>query len=80
MVMLVILNYYMTLKLVRKIWEYVDSLISTDNPKPPDEGSWSKPELHPCKRSFKDIPNTELDDDYIDILDTVQRHTRCSTN
>ena len=62
------------------ICDYVDSLLSTVNPNPPSEGNWTKPDQHPCKRSFKEIPKSKLDDDYIDLLNTVQRHTKCSTN
>ena len=40
---------------------------------------WIRPQLHPCQRSYKDIPKSEFDSDYIDLLNTVQRHTRCST-
>ncbi|XP_020897308.2 uncharacterized protein LOC110236158 [Exaiptasia diaphana] len=63
-----------------KICQYVDSILSTENPIPPDQTTWIKPDLHPCKRVFKDIPNSELEDDYINLLNSVQRHTRCSTS
>ena len=36
--------------------------------------------MHPCQRSYKDIPEHEKDSDYVDLLNTVQRHTRCSTS
>ena len=35
--------------------------------------------MHPCQRSYKDIPKSEIHSDYIDLLNTVQHHTRCST-
>ena len=60
------------------ICKYVDWLLSTYNPDPPDNGTWIKPTVHPCQQHHKDIQNS--DSDYIDLLNTVQRHTRCSSN
>ena len=37
------------------ICEYVDSLLSTNNPQPPLEQIWSKPDIHPCKQKFENI-------------------------
>ena len=63
------------------VCEYVDWLLSTYNPDPPEDGFWIKPSIHPCQRQHKDIMNTQQsDDDYVDLLNTVQRRTRCSTN
>ena len=50
------------------------------NPNPPDEDPWIRPEVHPCQRQYKDIPDWERDSDYVDLLNMVQRHTRCSTS
>ena len=47
---------------------------------PPDHGMWIKPTVHPCQKWREDIPDHELESDYADLLNTVQRHTRCSTN
>ncbi|CAB3985549.1 ATP-dependent DNA helicase PIF1 [Paramuricea clavata] len=41
---------------------------------------WIRPEVHPCQRSHHDIPEHEKQSDYVDLLNTVQRHTRCSTS
>ena len=60
--------------------EYVDWLLSTVNPAPPEQEIWMKPTIHPCQKRHKDISSYERDSDYIDLLNTVQRHTRCSTN
>lgn len=60
--------------------QYVDSLLSTVNPIPPDQGMWMRPQVHPCQRSYKDIPDYELESDYADLLNMIQRHTRCSTS
>ncbi|XP_028394482.1 uncharacterized protein LOC114518676 [Dendronephthya gigantea] len=59
--------------------QYVDWLLSTVNPNSPENNMWIRPQVHPCQRSYKDIPEEELDSDYIDLLNTVQRHTHCST-
>ena len=40
---------------------------------------WSKPHIHPCSRQHKDISDSQQSDDYIDLINTVQRHTTCST-
>ena len=62
------------------ICQYVDWLLSTYNPDPPDNGTWIKPSIHPCQRRHKDIVNAqESNNDYIDLFNTVQRHTRWNT-
>ena len=60
------------------ICDYVDYLMSTQNPANPDDGSWVKPANHPCKLRFEDIQN-DWDNDYENLVNTVQRHTNCST-
>ena len=60
------------------ICNYVDYLMSTQNPANPDDGSWAKPANHPCKLRFEDIEN-DWDNDYQNLVNTVQRHTNCST-
>ena len=68
-------------KASQAVCEYVDWLLSTYNPNPPEDGFWIKPSIHPCQREHKDIVNSvQYDDDYVDLLNTVQRHTRCNTN
>lgn len=63
------------------VCEYVDWLLSTYNPDPPDQGCWIKPSIHPCQRRHEAIVTTQQsDNDYVDLLNMVQRHTRCSTN
>ena len=54
------------------VCKYVDWLLSTYNPDPPENGTWIKPSAH---KNIKDFHN-----DYVDLLDTVQRHTHCSSN
>ena len=62
------------------VCQYVDWLLSTVNPNPPDADMWIRPEVHPCQRSHHDIPEHEKQSDYVDLLNMVQRHTRCSTS
>ncbi|CAB4040246.1 Hypothetical predicted protein, partial [Paramuricea clavata] len=62
------------------VCQYVDWLLSTVNPNPPDEDIWIIPEVHPCQKSHHDIPDHEKLSDYVDLLNMVQRHTRCSTS
>ena len=68
-------------KASQAVCEYVDWLLSTYNPNPPDKGSCIKPSIHPCQSQHKDIViMRQSDDHYVDLLDMVQRHTCCSTN
>ena len=62
------------------VCQYLDWLLSTINPNPPDEDMWIRPEIHPCQRSHHDIPEHDKQSDYVDLLNMVQRHTRCSTS
>ena len=49
------------------------------NPNPPDDGNWIRPEIHPCQRQHSDICDHDTQSDYVDLLNMVQRHTRCNT-
>ena len=60
------------------VCKYVDWLLSTYNPDPPDNGTWIKPSVHPCQTCHKDIK--DFDNDYVNLLNTVQRHSHCSSN
>lgn len=63
-----------------RICKYVDWLLSTCNPDPPHGNVWIKPSVHPCQVRYEDIDYTMNDNDYVDLLNSVQRHTRCSTS
>ncbi len=55
-----------------EVVQYLDSLITTVNL----ELDMPVPEQHPCQKN-----SNELDDDqqdYIDLINKLQRHTRCS--
>ena len=60
------------------ICAYIDNLMTTENPTNPDDGSWVKPDVHPCKEHFKDAMR-DPDKDYEDLVNLVQRHTKCSS-
>ena len=60
------------------ICDYVDSLMSTYNPKSASD-IWSKPNEHTCKRTYCDIDEQNWDEDYVNLLNMVQRHTNCSS-
>ena len=49
------------------VCQYVDWLLSTVNPNPPDEDMWIRPEIQPCQKSYT-------------VKNMVQRHTHCSTS
>ena len=59
---------------------YVDWLLSTVNPTPPDEVMWVRPDCHPCQKRYQEIPDCDIDDDFCDLPNMVQRHTHCSTS
>ena len=66
-------------KAAKVICNYVDTLINTWNPFPPESELWTKPLVHPCAKKHKNIPDSERNNDYSDLVNTVQRHTHCST-
>ena len=61
----------------REICEYNDYILTTCNPT--DESVWEKATLHPCKIQYNDISDADLDADYTDLVNTVQRHTKCNS-
>ena len=54
-------------------------MVSSYNPCPPESEIWTKPKTHPCSKQFSQISKQDLDSDYVNLLNTVQRHTQCST-
>lgn len=56
------------------VLQYADWLVTTCNPSPPDD-LWSLPEPQPCSISFPQVDN--IDGDYSDLVNSVQRHTQC---
>ena len=58
------------------ICKYYDYLISCCNPVNKDE--WAKPDKHPCKVPYH-TASENLDDDYSNLVNTVQRHSKCNS-
>ncbi len=67
-------------KAAEKACRYVHWLLSTVNPNPPDDDLWIRPSIHPCQKHYQEINDCDIHDDYCDLLNMVQQHTRCSTN
>ena len=53
--------------------------MSAQNPCDRNENIWVKPNIHPCKKSFYDIRERGMDEDYTDLVNSVQRHTICNS-
>ena len=60
-----------------KALEYSDWLVTTINDSMPDD-SWMQPTPHPCTIKLN-TPCDATDEDYHGLVNSVQRHTRCST-
>ena len=56
--------------------KYADWLVTTCNASIPDE-TYSLPDPHPCAVAIDKI--VDIDSDYHDMVNSVQRHTRCSS-
>ena len=56
--------------------EYADFLMTTINEAIPDNKGWSVPNPRPCTVPFRNVQ--DQDEDYHQIVNTVERHTRCS--
>ena len=67
-------------KASKTVCQYVDWLLSTYNPDCPENRTWVNPCIHPCQKQQSGMSALDSDADYVDLLNTVQRHTRCSTN
>ena len=49
------------------------------NPNPPDDALWVRPIIHPCQKDYQNIVDSDMHDDFCDLLNMVQHHTHCST-
>ena len=59
------------------VCEYVDNILTTINPIEPS--LWSVPKTHPCKKSFDSLSSdTDYNNDYEEIVNSVQKHS-CSS-
>ena len=61
----------------QKVVEYVDWLVTTINEAMPQE-HWQLPTPHPCTQQLTAVAEQHLDSDYHDLVNAVERHTRCS--
>ena len=57
------------------VLKYADWLVTTCNEAMPND-SWNLPSPHPCAVSLHNV--TDLDEDYHNLVNTVERHTRCN--
>ena len=62
-------------KVKAEVLSYCDWLVTTCNDALPDE-LWSLPNPHPCTISIRNV--VDLEEDYHNLTNSVQRHTRCS--
>ena len=60
------------------VCQYVDFILTTWNPCSPEEG-WSKPDSHPCQTPYLSLNDKQKEEDYVNLLNSVERHTMCST-
>ena len=58
-----------------EVLQYADWLVTTCNSSMPDE-TWCMPVPHPCAVPINSVD--DLDDDYYGLVNSVERHTRCS--
>ena len=58
------------------VLKYADWLVTTWNNAIPDD-SWCFPDPHPCAVPIHDVQ--DMDNDYYNLVNTVERHTKCST-
>ena len=56
--------------------KYVDWLLSTVNPNPPDDALWVRPIIYPCQKDYQNIVDSDMHDDFCDLLNMVQHHTQ----
>ena len=56
--------------------EYADWLVTTMNEAMPDFNDWSAPDPHPSSVPFRDVEDE--DEDYHQLVNSVERHTRCN--
>jgi hypothetical protein len=61
------------------VCDYVDRLYYHMESFPPQSELWTKPPIHPCSRRHINISDSDHESDYIDLVNTVERHTNCST-
>ena len=63
-------------KAEQEVCDYYDYLVSCTNPVQYKE--WVKPDVHLCRISYSDALN-QLDNDYANLVNTVELHTKCNS-
>ena len=58
---------------MENVINYIDSIVTTINP----DMNAAIPEQHPCQKSSDEIDDSTQD--YIELINKLQRHTRCSS-
>lgn len=58
------------------VLKYANRLVSTWSDAVPDD-SWSIPDPHPCAISVANVALHDMDNDYRDLVNNVERHTQC---
>lgn len=56
------------------VCQYVGFILTTWNPCSPEE-AWSKPESHPCQTPYLSLNDKQKEEDYVNLLKSVERHT-----
>ena len=51
-----------------QICNYVDTIMTAENPSPPCDGEWDSPDIHPCQKKVQDLKECELRHDYCDLV------------
>ena len=64
------------IKAEKETCNYYDYLISCSNPG--NINVWVQPAKHPCRNSYETAV-VDLDSDYIDIVNSVQRYSKCNS-
>jgi hypothetical protein len=59
----------------KKVIKYIDLIVTTINP----GINATIPEKHPCQKGSDELQDNSQQD-YIELINKLQRHTRCSTS
>ena len=69
------------LKAENEVINFCDTLITTMNPLSPDDREkfdTARGRLHPCAKSALNLSDDQVQQDYIDLINSVQRHKKCT--
>ena len=60
----------------QRICQYYDFLVNCTNPG--ENNGWGTPTVHPCRKTYDEFSRC-LDENYVDLVNTVQRHSQVRT-